>query len=269
MENENESIDELILEYDMARIFLAEEEEEEEEASYVVSLRDVTEKKQTEQELRTSLKEKETLLMEIHHRVKNNLAVVSGMMQLQAFDEEDKEFKNKLIDSVVRIKTMASIHEVLYQSKSFSRIQLDDNLKKLVSNIYDTLQINPNIALKYNLGSIKLNINQAIPCSLIVNEVVTNVFKHAFDDTESGKIMLDLSQNENKINIKIQDNGKGLPKDFNNILQSNPKGLGLKLISTLAEQLEAEYDYKSCDNGTVFTLEFEKSEVKGIGNARL
>jgi len=83
--------------------------------------------------------------MEIHHRVKNNLAVVSGMMQLQAFDEEDKKLRNKLIDSVVRIKTMASIHEVLYQSKSFSSLQLDDNLKKLVSTIYEAFQITPNI----------------------------------------------------------------------------------------------------------------------------
>jgi len=81
--------------------------------------------------------------------------------------------------------------------------------------------------------------------------------------------MLDLSQNENRINIKIQDNGKGLPKNFNDTFQNNPQGLGIKLISTLAEQLEAAYNYKSCDNGTVFMLEFKKSEVKGIGNARL
>ncbi|SMO93280.1 PAS domain S-box protein [Fodinibius sediminis] len=231
------------------------------------SLQDITQRKQHEKELQASLKEKETLLQEIHHRVKNNLAVVSGMMQLQAFSEEDERLKVKLFDSVVRIKTMASIHELLYQSNSYSHLQLDQNIKKLISNVSGSIQKNANVTLNFDLEPAAVNINQAIPCSLIVNEVVTNVYKHAFDQEQEGALHIEIFEENNNVHIRIRDNGRGLPDNFDRLSKSNT--LGLQLIDTLAIQLDAKYGYEPLDQGTLFTLNFEKADIKGIGNAHL
>lgn len=126
------------------------------------AMQDITERKKAELELVESLAEKETLLQEIHHRVKNNLAVVSGMMQLQAFEEEDENLREKLTDSMGRIKTMASIHELLYQSESFSKVEADKNIKKLVTEIVHAFQTDIQLDLHFDLQNISLNINQAI-----------------------------------------------------------------------------------------------------------
>lgn len=235
---------------------------------FVANSRDVTEQIEREQELRKSLEEKETLLMEVHHRVKNNLAVVSGMIQLQAFAEEDEKLSEKLYDSVTRIQTMGTIHELLYQSKSFSKLDFHDTIRKLITDIVHAFNQDLSLETHFDLENIYLNINQAIPCSLIVNEVITNVLKHAFDKKGKGKIETTLSEENEMISLKIEDNGKGLPANFDE-LQSG-ETLGLKLIDTLSEQLEAEYSYQPLDNGgTQFSLTFEKADIKGIGNANL
>ncbi|MFH5832542.1 PAS domain S-box protein [Halalkalibaculum sp. DA384] len=229
--------------------------------------RDVTNRRQRERELKVSLAEKETLLLEIHHRVKNNLAVVSGMMQLQAFGEEDERVRQKLIESVSRIQTMASIHELLYQSESFSRLSLDENIEQLVSTIIDTVQVAIDLDVSYKLDPVILNINQAIPCSLIVNEVVTNALQHAFNGRDIGQLWIDLDEKKDRIEVRIKDNGRGLPDNFGTISLDN--SLGLKLIDTLATQLDGTYSYKTQEPGALFTLSFEKAEVKGVGNVHL
>ncbi len=229
--------------------------------------RDITERKSNEKELKESLKEKEVLLMEIHHRVKNNLAVVSGIMQLQAFDEENKGLQKKLYDSVVRIQTMGTIHELLYQSKNLSKVFIDETIKKLVINITQTFHINTSLKTTFELDEIELNINQAIPCSLIANEVITNVLKHAYEDQEKGNLYVSVYEEDKKIYLEIQDDGNELPPDFNTSMTGST--LGLKLIETLSQQLHAEYNYCSLDSGTLFTLSFEKAEAKGIGNIHL
>lgn len=236
-------------------------------SNWVCVGRDITSRKEHEEELRDSLKEKETLLMEVHHRVKNNLAIVSGMMQLQAFQEDNEYVKEKLNDSMSRIKTMGSIHELLYQSSSFSRIKIDQNIRQLISNLTDTFQLSIDLDIEYNLQPIELNINQAIPCSLILNEVVTNIFKHAFKERDTGTLSVNLIDRNEEIHIEIKDNGRGLPDDFKTASREN--SLGLTLINTLTTQLNAEYVYKSVDPGTSFTLSFKKAEVKGIGNVHL
>ncbi len=229
--------------------------------------RDITEEKKQQRTLKQSLEEKETLLLEIHHRVKNNLAVVSGMMQLQAFEEDDESFKEKLFDGVARIQTMGNIHELLYQSESFTELAFHENLKKLTNQIVNTFSASVSLQTNFELENVNLNINQAIPCSLIVNEVITNVLKHAFKEQDRGILSISMSQEEEKIRIQIKDNGKGLPADFNR--NESVKSLGLKLIDTLAMQLEADYEYASLDQGTGFTLEFQKAKVKGVGSAHL
>lgn len=240
--------------------------EEKEAVRMIGALQDITKLKQKEQELRESLKEKETLLAEIHHRVKNNLAVVSGMMQLQAYEEESEVLKEKLLDSVVRIASMASIHEQLYRSGSFSNLDFSENMKKLVDEIIHTMQAKTEIELEFSLEHLRLNVNQAIPCSLIINEVLTNILKHAFKGRKQGEITFELSENDGLVLLSIKDNGIGLPEDFESGRNST---LGLRLIDILAQQLEADYQYDSSDEGTVFSIRFEKTEMQGIGSGRL
>ncbi|MEX2573744.1 MAG: PAS domain S-box protein [Balneolaceae bacterium] len=228
--------------------------------------RDVSEQKNQQQQLLESLKEKETLLAEIHHRVKNNLAVVSGMMQLQAGEEDNQEVITRLFDSVVRIKTMANIHEQLYQSNSFTRLEFSENIKILTASIVQTFQMEMKIKLDFNCETVQLNINQAIPCSLIVNEIVTNILKHAFTGLKAGKILITLSENDEKntIHLNVSDNGNGLPPGFDKT--GGQGSLGLQLVDVLARQLKADYRYDSLDTGTAFTIQFKKAELKGIGN---
>ncbi|MEX2364615.1 MAG: PAS domain S-box protein, partial [Balneolaceae bacterium] len=222
--------------------------------------RDTTDQKQYEDEIKKSLLEKNTLLAEIHHRVKNNLAVVSGLMQLQAFETENEDLQAKLYDSVVRIRTMATVHELLYQSGSFSQLEFSDTLKKLVQNVSDTLQSANEIKVDIDCDPVILNINQAIPASLIVNEVITNAYKHAFKGCEKGEIKFKLSETNNQIHIEIKDNGVGLPDDF---IQNNST-LGFHLIQILCQQINGEYSFNNSEKATTFLLEFSKTEI-GVG----
>jgi two-component sensor histidine kinase len=215
-------------------------------------------------ELENSLNEKETLLAEIHHRVKNNLAVISGMLQIQSFKETDEEFQKKLMDSTMRIKSMANIHEQLYQSQSFSNMDFETGLKNLVKTIIDTMSDGKSVNTSFKLEPVKLNINQAVPCSLIVNEVVTNSLKHAFKDRNDGVISVSLAKIEQELRLKITDNGPGF-KNEENSRESN--SLGLELIHTLAHQLEADYQYGSRENesGAHFNMEFIVSDTPESG----
>jgi len=230
-----------------------------------VYFKNITEQKRKEEQLQKSLKEKETLLAEIHHRVKNNLAVVSSMMQLQAFEESDQKLKQKLHDSVSRIHTMGTIHELLYQSESFSSLAIDKNIKKLVTDISHTFQPNVDLDISYDIEKINLNINQALPVSLIINEVVTNVFKHAFDGKEEGTLQIAMNKKKDNITLRISDNGKGLPPNFH--ISKDTGSLGIQLIDTLSQQLEGNYKYESNNGETQFMLTFTKADVKGSSNA--
>lgn len=225
----------------------------------VGSLTDITERKKAEQEIAEALKEKETLLAEVHHRVKNNMAVVSGIMQLQAFQEDNDQLKEKLYDNVARIGTMASIHENLYQSKTFATLKFSDNLENIIKKLIRTMQSETKITVETDFEPIQLNLNQAIPCSLIVSEVITNAIKHAFKDREQGKLAVSLKEESNQVILKIKDNGVGLPEEINH---SGPdQSLGLHLIQRLSQQLDADYDYESKDKGTLFRLTFERSGI--------
>ncbi|MDZ7758141.1 sensor histidine kinase [Rhodohalobacter sp.] len=210
---------------------------------------------QHQHELEESLEEKETLLAEIHHRVKNNLAVISGMLHIQSFKESDKEIQEKLLNSTLRVKSMANIHEQLYQSKNFSKMEFDEGLKKLVDTILTTINHSKEVNVHYDLDSIHLNINQAVPCSLIVNEVVTNCLKHAFKDQDTGKIEISLKKSGNEVNLKILDDGIGISEPIDD---SESESIGVELIQTLTKQLEGQYFYKSRSEGkgTLFELSF-------------
>jgi len=170
---------------------------------------------------------------------------------------------------VVRIKTMATVHELLYQSNSFSQLDFSDTLKELVQNVTDTLQSENEVSMEFNSDPVKLNINQAIPTSLIVNEVITNAFKHAFDGIKDCKIRINLQQDGDSVNLTITDNGTGLPDEINS---SSNSSLGFHLINLLSEQVNAEQVYEKNKNepGTIFQIQFEKQDnKKGIGSSSI
>ena len=225
---------------------------------------DVTEEKENQELLLRSLEEKNILLAEIHHRVKNNLAVVSGMMELQAYNETDEQVQQKLYDSTSRIKTMATIHELLYKSSSFKNLRLDKNIEQLINNITKIYNSTIDLDVTYDMEPIELNINNAIPFSLIVNEVVANILKHAYSNGDSGLLEISLIKKDETITLKIRDDGKGLPDDFDEA--GNGSTIGMELIQTLTGQLNGKYSYNSLDRGVEFELVFDKSDRKGIGS---
>ena len=233
---------------------------------WIIIGRDVSDYKQNEKELKESIKEKETLLAEIHHRVKNNLAIVSSLMQMQAMNSESDELNRQLLESVLRIKSMAGIHEQLYQAQNFAKLQFSDSLKSLSENIVDTLQTDTNVELKLDLESIELNINQSVPCSLLINEVITNILKHGFMGKDRGTIHIQTKVDSDLVTIRIVDDGVGLPDDFD---QKKHTSLGLELIDLLSKQLDGENRYISNGNGTTFELKFKRADVKGAASGFL
>jgi len=214
---------------------------------------DISDRIEKEHEIERSLKEKNILLAEIHHRVKNNLAVVSAMMQLQAFETENENLQNKLFDSVVRIKSIASVHEILYQSSSFSELDFAQTIKRLVDNISSTLQTNVPVEISYDIEPTNIDINKAVPAALIINEVVTNAYKHAFTERKSGEISFIIQNQNGSIEIQITDNGKGIePSD---LVES--QSLGMRLIREISTQINGNYKYEKTKDGTLFRLIFE------------
>ena len=233
---------------------------------WIIIGRDVSDYKQNEKELKESIKEKETLLAEIHHRVKNNLAIVSSLMQMQAMNSDNDELNRKLLESILRIKSMAGIHEQLYQAQNFSKLQFSDSLKSLSENIVDTLQTETEVELKLDLETIELNINQSVPCSLLINEVITNILKHGFEGKDKGIIQIQTEVENDLITIRIVDDGVGLPDNFD---EKKHTSLGLELIDLLSKQLDGESQYLSNGNGTTFELKFQRADVKGAASGFL
>lgn len=224
---------------------------------------DITEEKKYEQEISDSLEEKQTMLKEIHHRVKNNLAIVSGLLQLQMYETEDPLIQDTLKESERRIQTMALIHEKLYNSQNLGKISCDTYIGELVETIRNTIGSDQEVEVVTEIEPIKLKIRQAVPFALLVNEAVTNSFKHAFDDRTDNKIIIRIGkQGDGKVQAILSDNGKGLPK---NISPEISDSLGLSLIDNFAQQLEADWEMGS-DDGTYVRLVFQVEQNGGTEN---
>jgi len=216
---------------------------------------DITDRKAAEEQVRKSLKEKEMLLAEIHHRVKNNLAVITGLLELQSFSTESESAKRLLKDSQMRINSIALVHEKLYKSEDFSEVDINQYFKELSEVIQKTMsQGDTKVDVELNIESIQLPITQAIPCGLLLNEILSNSFKHAFEDRKEGIIKICLSNPADKLILKIQDDGIGLPD--NSDIDIN-KSMGMTLIKTLAKQLDAKFSFRN-ECGAVFEFEFQK-----------
>lgn len=217
-------------------------------------VRDITGTRQAQNKINKSLKEKDVLLKEIHHRVKNNLQIVSSLLSLQSRYMNEPGSVEIFKESQSRIKSMALIHEKLYQTGDLTRIDLAEYVNELVSDLFRSYNVNPHL-VKYRMksNSILLDINTAIPCGLIINELVTNSIKHAFSDNASGEIFIEIKCDADDFILKVQDNGIGFPKelDLNNI-----KTLGLQLVTNLTNQLEGEIELIK-EGGTCFQIKFK------------
>ncbi len=223
---------------------------------------DITERKLAEEALRyheehmkESLREKEVLLGEIHHRVKNNLHIISNLLYLQANRSEDTRTREILQDSRNRVDSMALIHESLYRVQNFSQINLAEYVQKLSANLLSIYKVQPDsIPFKINAKTdILINLEQAIPCSLIINELITNALKHGLQNNRDGEVFVTLDRNpENQLLLSVGNSGNTVPADFD---LKNPQSMGLKLVVTLVKQLKGVISIERGDK-TVFVLKF-------------
>jgi PAS domain S-box-containing protein len=222
---------------------------------------DITDRKKAEEQVHKSLREKEMLLAEIHHRVKNNLAVITGLLELQSYSAENESAKLILKDSQMRVNSIAMVHEKLYQSEDFSEVDIKQYFEELVAIIHKTMsRAATRVEISLQIKPIKLPITQAIPCGLLLNEILTNSYKHAFTGREKGLITVQLTQSNNQLLLTIKDDGIGLPNTPELNIHTS---MGMTLIKTLAKQLEATFSHRS-ENGAVFEFAFEKSEKPEI-----
>lgn len=215
---------------------------------------ELAERQKAEINLRSALAEKEVLLKEIHHRVKNNLQIVSSLLQLQSQTLKDPEVIKVFRDSQNRIDSISLIHKNLYTSPNIGHLEVADYIENLATSLLMSYQIVPGqINLETSIDAIHLNVDQAIACGLIINELISNALKHAFPEQRSGQITINLRNINNCIEMIIQDDGIGLPHDLD---WSNTDSLGLSLVYDLVtEQLEGSIAVES-NHGTVFKIEF-------------
>ncbi len=223
-------------------------------------VRDMTEKKRAEEHLYKTLKEKEVLLKEVHHRVKNNLQTINSLLNLQANTIDDDRTRRIFLDAQNRIKSMALIHQELY-TVDLANINTNKYIRSLVSHLVHSFDISPDkIKITEIIEDKMISIDLAIPLGLIITEILSNTFKHAFPDSRRGNVVIELKQNENESFLRIYDDGIGFPKGFD---MYNSQGLGMQLILTLTDQLDGTIEVHN-DKGTEFILHYHEPTLVEI-----
>ncbi len=218
-------------------------------------LQDITEKRKAEEQIRRDLEEKKVLLKEIHHRVKNNLQIISSLLTLQSSGLSDPKIAAIFTESRNRIDTIALIHERLYQTNDIARIDFADYTDKLIKDLVFSYGASEKIETVLHCGEITLELDQAIPCGLILQELISNAFKHAFPDGSPGRVDVDIIRNTGKGEclLRVADNGCGI--DLESTDPERLSSLGLRLVSVLTGQLEGELNVSS-SGGTCITVTF-------------
>ncbi|MDO5836191.1 MAG: PAS domain S-box protein [Methanobacterium sp.] len=226
----------------------------------VVSLLDITQRKSAENEVKHSLNEKELLLREIHHRVKNNMQIISSLLNLQRSYIHDEEAANILQESQGRVKSMALIHEKLYQTSDLARINVEEYIRSLTMNLFHSYTVNPGIKLSLDVGELYFNIDTAVPLGLIINELVSNSLKYAFKDRNEGEIRISILETAEPGSylLMIRDDGTGFPEDLD---FNKSHSLGLQLVNTLVNQLDGEIEMVT-NGGTTFNIIIHEQKYK-------
>ncbi len=227
-------------------------------SSFHVICNDVTDLKLAEKEIKNSLNEKELLLQEIHHRVKNNMQIISSLLNLQSYNVKEEETKDILKDSQGRIKALSMVHEKLYQSPDLSHVNFKDYIENLVHNLFYSYEIKNSVHLNMDIGNIELNMETIIPLGLIINELVTNSLKFAFPD-DKGHINIILETKGDEHTLIVSDDGVGFNKE---IKINEISSLGLQLVNSLVNQLDGSIDI-DYTNGAKFTIKFREMEYRG------
>lgn len=221
----------------------------------LASIIDITARKRAEERIRASLEEKEVLLKEIHHRVKNNLQVISSLLRLQERTLDDEETRTLFRESRNRILSMAMIHERLYESESLASIDLGDYFESLIQMLSRTYAPDDSgVSVKLAVEPLTVDVDTAVPLALIVNELVSNAYKYAFPDGPDGSIRVELRRTDpGVVRLTIEDDGVGIPDDVD---LDQPPSLGLRLVQLLSRQLQGEPSFESRGDPTRFSLEF-------------
>ena len=233
----------------------------------------ITDRKEAQREIEQSLNEKEVLLKEVHHRVKNNLQVISSIMSLQTMHvENDPRLQEVLHHSRDRIRSMAMIHESLYQNKEFSSIDLGGYIDGLARNLVMSYSLNGRVSLELDLTRVELVLDQALPCGLILNEIISNALKHGFPDGRGGIVRIGLSVDKDTVSITIGDDGVGMQDGFD---EERDGSLGLELVHMLVGQLDGRIQRRSgglrhsasatAQRGVTYLLTFERTKNSGHG----
>lgn len=195
-----------------------------------------------------TLDEKETLLREIHHRVKNNLQVISSLLSLQSRYIQDSKAQEAVSEGQNRVKSMALIHQKLYQDSSLMGVEALDYIQSLTETLKSTYSLNTDkIEIDYEVDNITIDVDTIIPIGLILNELISNAFKHAFPDNQEGKVSISLKEENNRLNLSVEDDGVGTP---DNVKTSD--SFGMRMIQSLARKLEADVDFQSNNGAKAF-----------------
>ena len=226
----------------------------------ILVARDITERKRAEEQIKASLREKEALLKEIHHRVKNNLQVISSLLNLQSYLVAEPRVLELLRDSQNRVRSMALVHEKLYRSSDLARIDFAEYVRSLTAQLIRSYSDNSHqVELKAQTDSIWLDVDTAVSCGLIINELVSNALKHAFPNGRAGEICLELARGDaGRLTLRVSDTGVGFPA---NVDFRNTPSLGLQLVNTLVEQIGGAVDLE-CQQGTAFKIIFTPPSVE-------
>ena len=214
---------------------------------------DITERKQAEKKIQASLLEKETMLKEIHHRVKNNLQIIGSLLNTQSSYLPDEKAREALQESVARVRAMAMIHTQLYESEDLNRVDFSLFIRDLIGNIGESYRrVEHPVQINVDADGISFGIGTSIPCGLILNELVSNALKHAFPEGKEGEIHIRMRLEDNRVALTVQDNGIGFPKSID---LTKVKSMGLRLVNILVRQMNGKIDMQ-VDSGTTWTITF-------------
>jgi PAS domain S-box-containing protein len=229
-----------ILEYDGRKVFFSD-------------VRDITERKQAEHQLEAAFHEKEILMREIHHRVKNNMTVITSFLNLQAKYTDNEEVKSILSESRGRIRSMALVHEKLYLTGNLAKVDLEQYLRSLLQELFASYRLRiKNVNCSLDVEDVGLDIRTSLTCGLIINELVSNSMKYAFDGVESPEIRISLKSGDDALLLTACDNGCGIPGDVD---INSGKTLGLQIVDSLVSQLDGTLELDNSE-GAAFTVRF-------------
>jgi two-component sensor histidine kinase len=216
---------------------------------------DISKRKQAEEQIKASLKEKEVLLQEVHHRVKNNMMIITNLLLMQSKQIEDEHYREMFNISINRIKSMALIHEKLYRFGDLAKVDFNDYLEDMIKTIFKSYGLSSRkVALKTDVEGVTFGVDTAIPCGLIINELISNSLKHSFPENMEGEIKVALHRNDKtEVKLTVSDNGIGMPEDMD---FRNTDSLGLTLVIALVKQLKGEIELLR-EKGTEFVITFK------------